>query len=118
MQLRLNRSQAQGKKGVVFVLKATALLTTSEAALVNRYQLVQEVLATGEITIGIISKTRVPFQVRVGHLLHGYEQRFEDLGSMLTFEDQIRSSCVRLIQFLDAARTFGGDETVEIRLPR
>ena len=117
MQLRLNRSQEYQKDTVVFVLTATALLTKSEADLINRYKLVTEVLATGEISLGMVSKTQLPFQVRVGHLLHGYTQRFEDLGSMLEFENQVKASCQRLIQYIDAARTFGGAETFEVRLP-
>jgi hypothetical protein len=117
VQLRLTRSQEQGGRAVVFALTAKVLLNREEAALINRYGLTHEVLAVGRISLGMISKQQMDFQVRVGHLLEGYTQRFEDLGSMLDFEERMKDSCYQLVRYIDSARKFSGDETVEIRLP-
>lgn len=117
MQLRLARAQEQGKRNVNFVLTATALLTPEETELVNRYRLADEICAQGTITVGLISKRQEPILVRVRDLVNGWTQRFDDLGSMLNFEERIRQSCQQVMIYLDAARKFGGQEVIDIHLP-
>lgn len=118
MQLRLVRAQEEKKRSVEFVMTATAVLSEEERSLVHRYRLGGEVIARGTITVGFISKRQMPITVTTENLVQGWTQRFEDLGAMIKFEDQMRASCQQLLIYLDSARKFGGQEIVEIELPK
>ena len=118
MQLKLARSQEQTRRSVVFVLTATAAPTQEEMQLMQKYQLLNEVVAMGTMTVGLLSKQQVPFQVRASHLVQGYTQKFEDLGSMLDFESRMKGSCQMLMHYLEAARKFGGQEVIDIHLEK
>ena len=117
MQLRLARAQEEKKRTVEFILTATAVLTEEELNLIRRYNLQNEILAQGTITVGLISKRQMPMSVTVANLINGWTQRFDDLGSMISFEKRMKSSCEQLVIYLDAARKFGGQEIIDIKLP-
>lgn len=118
MQLRLARAQEAKKRTVEFVLTATALLSEEELGLVRHYNLQNEIVARGTITVGLISKRQEPMSVTVANLIQGWTQRFDDLGSMIAFEDRMRNSCEQLMVYLDSARKFGGQEIIDISLPK
>ena len=118
MQLRLARSQEQNRRSVQFILTTTVMPTAEEMQLLQKYQLMNEIVAQGTMTVGLLSKRQEPMLVHVSNLIQGHTQRFEDLGSMLDFESRMKSSCQIVMRYLEAARKFGGQEVIDLHLEK
>ncbi|NER00355.1 MAG: hypothetical protein F6K30_27275 [Cyanothece sp. SIO2G6] len=114
MKLVLTKKQAKGMMGnVTFEVKALAQLNQEEASLIDHYKLRDTVLFSKKMVfLGQVTDQEI--QVRVQDLLSGEAYKCKDLSEVIAYSDSVKSACETLKDYLEVARSFGGEEVVEI----
>jgi len=114
MQLAITRDQADkrgvfgGHKGVEFSLYVELRLTLEERQLVDRYKLNMYTL-----TYTNYNGQRVP-QITVDQAVRGVSQTMSGVETLVSNERIIKEAAEDFKLLLDVARSFGGEEIVEI----
>ncbi|MBI4917289.1 MAG: hypothetical protein HY825_15735 [Acidobacteria bacterium] len=115
MKLEIWRNQKDekgvfgGHKGVGFSLVARVQLDEDEKALIARYRVENEVLATFQRSPDMPAE-----RVTINELLQGKTTYTRDIADLLALEDELKDGCVKLKTYLAVMRTFGGYEALEI----
>ena len=116
MKLAIQRGQAKGMMGmgaVSFEVRGQVQLTTEEAELVRHYKLDNEVLASKPLRILGADTGRV-IQITVSTLISGTTHKAQSLGEVEGYAESLVSACKNLKSYLAVARTFGGQEVIDI----
>jgi hypothetical protein len=98
--------------GVKFVLEAQVTLTPIESELINKYKVHDEVLTEKHIKIPFTDRALV-IRLTIGSLVAGQTFKCNDIGEILNYEEEIKSSCGKLRNVIEVMRTFGGEEVIE-----
>lgn len=125
MKLLLRREQQASLLGKIsFSLTVRAELTEEEKSSINKYKLGDTVLYEksklidpGSGLLGVASRLAhkaMNVSVSVRDLAGGRRIDCKDVVEMLAIEEQIRVAAHTFRSVLEAARTFGGEEVVEI----
>jgi len=124
MKLLLRRDQRSGMLGKqVFSLDVRADVTADEKATITKYKLGETMLyqshdvSGGSGLLGLASRLAwkaVTINVSVNDLANGKRVEAKDVVELLAIEDQIREAAQTFVQVLKAAKTFGGEEVVEL----
>jgi hypothetical protein len=114
MKLVLTKNQAKGMMGnVSFEVKASVQLSQEESSLIDHYKLRDTVLFSKKMVfLGQVTDKEV--QVRVRDLLSGEAYKCKDLGEVIAYSDSVESACKTLKSYLEVARSFGGEEILEV----
>jgi hypothetical protein len=114
MELVLRKSQSKGFiGGISFEVSAQVRLNDEEQALVQKYKqeatvvLQRPLYVFGQPTDRVVNLT-------VGQLVRGEAFKCKDLGEVLGFCENARQACVNLFSYLEVARSFGGEEVIQI----
>lgn len=123
----LRRDQKAGMLGmgkIAFTLDVRAELTEDEKAAVKKYKLGETVLYEKLKTVdpgfgllGVASRlaTRMlNLTINVYDLANGKKVEVKDIVEMLAVEEQIKEAAHTFVAVLNAAKTFGGEEIIEI----
>jgi len=100
-----------GHKGVTFSLYAKVEIRPEERALVDKYKVVDWVLASEEF---YIRDEKFERNCTVKSLLAGDTHTTRDLADLKSWEEQIKVGCQNLKSALQVMATFGGEEVIEI----
>lgn len=115
MKLLLAKNQSKGLMGgVSFEVKARVELTQEEQELVKHYKLENEVLLSKKMVGFWGQPLDQTVQVSVKNLLNGENYKCKDLGEVIAYSDSLKSACKTLWVYLNVARSFGGQEVIEI----
>lgn len=101
-----------GHKGVSFTLISRVQVSPEERELIDKYKVAEEVLASYRVT-GTTNAT-FEFTVTVAELLAGHTAATRDIASMIKLEEEIKTACSNLKNWLAVMKTFGGYEAIEI----
>lgn len=101
-----------GHKGVSFTLAARVQVSSEEKDLIDKYKVAEEVLAKYRLS-GAVDPNH-EFRITVGGLLAGHTVAMRDVASMIQLEEEIKSACANLKEWLAVMKTFGGYEAIEI----
>ena len=114
MKLVLTKNQAKGMMGnVSFEVKALVQLSQEESSLIDHYKLCDAVLFSKKMVfLGQVMDKEA--EVRVRDLLSGEGYKCKDLSEVIAYSDSVKSACETLKSYLEVARSFGGEEVVEI----
>lgn len=128
MKLKIRRSQNSGMMGkVTFILDVRAELTSEEAELVRKYQLGKNLVYSSEQAdrntaaaqagnIGALGSMFLDRMLKrsftVNDLVNGQHIECKDLAETIATEEQVRTACGALKQYLAAAALFNGEEEV------
>lgn len=122
MKLFITRDQAKGTfGGISFELRARVELATEEAVLVKKYKAHKEVLfkkETGlsQITGGLAGFVTPGLAVRsitIEDMVNGQVFKCKDIGEILGYEAMVKESCEAFKIYIEAMRSFGGEEVIE-----
>lgn len=115
--MRLVLKKERKKKvfgGVSFRVSAEVKLTKEERDIVNAMKLKQDVLFSKKVTniwgTPIMDRK---LKVTVGDLINGETYKCNDVGEVIAYSDSLKEACETLKTYIEAARTFGGEETYE-----
>jgi len=115
MQLVIVKNQSKGLMGGVrFQVTAQVRLTDEERQLVNHYRMENEVLLQKAMVNIWGQPTDTKLDIRVKQLLNGDSFQCKDLGEVISYSDSLKSACDALKSYLQVARTFGGEEVINI----
>ncbi len=113
MKLHIKRNQASGMLGgVKFELNGHVVLSPDEADLVKRYKAEKQVLLKKEVKIPLTSRVLI-LDVTIGSLVNGQNFKCEEIGDILEYESQLKLSCQNFKAYIEAMRSFGGEEVLE-----
>lgn len=101
-----------GHKGVSFTLATRVQVSPEERELIDKYKVAEEVLATYRLTSA--ADPTYEFRITVGQLLAGHTVAMRDIASMIKLEEEIKTACSNLKDWLAIMKTFGGYEAIEI----
>lgn len=116
MKLEIWRNQKDvkgllgGHKGVAFSLVARVQLEEEEKALIAKYKVGDETLATYKWP----GRDDLDVRVTIQDLLGGKTVETQNIGELIDLEEKIKEGCKTLKGFLAVMRTFGGYEAIEI----
>ena len=115
MQLALRRGQSKGLMGgISFEVFAQVRLSTEEQDLIQKYK--QESVVVLQRPVYIFGKpTDRVINLTVGQLIQGESFKCKDLGEVIGFSDNAVRACQTLKTYLDVAKTFGGEEILEVQ---
>jgi type II secretory pathway component PulJ len=111
MHLVIKRNQADmkgvfgGHKGVQFSLYYRLVLTPEEEQLVSRYRLDNHVLTRSAVKVDTVRQAT-----------QGIQESMESVDVLLNNEDVIKSACDQFCKLMAVARSFGGEEIVNLPL--
>jgi len=124
MKLLLRRDQKSGLMGkVTFTLSVRAELTPEETASIKKYKLgdsmlyEREKIVGGSGLLGVASRfalKMINLSISVNDLEKGKVVDCKDIVEMLAVEEQIKEAAHTFQAVLNAAKTFGGEEVLEI----
>lgn len=116
MKLIITRKQAKGMLGmgsVTFEVQGHVQLTTEEAELVKHYGLEKEIVAHKPLRI-LGRETGQAIQVSVRNLVAGDVFKAKDLSEVIGHTENLVEACKNLKTYIEVARTFGGQEVIDI----
>lgn len=114
MKLILRKNQSQGiMGGMTFEVRAQAALTDEEQILITKYRQESAVVLQKPLVIWGVKSDRV-INITAGQLIRGETFKCKDLGEVLNYCEAAQNACETLKAYIDVARTFGGEEVVEI----
>lgn len=131
MKLLIRRNQKPGMiKGMKYILYVRAQLTEEENELVKKNNLTSELLyyydkdagksglsasmkAAGGLAGALLSRMR-DTALTVGSLAAGTEITCDNVAELLGVEDQVKDAALMLKAYLDCARSFGGEEVLDM----
>ncbi len=117
MKLTIRRNQADvkglfgGHKGVRFALSGQVSVSDAERALIERYKVGDQILASYEQQVG---KEAMTFHVSVNSLLNGTTAETDSVGTLLELEEKLKEGCQNLKNLLQVMATFGGEQVIEV----
>jgi hypothetical protein len=125
MKLLLRRDQRSGMLGkMIFTLEVRADLSEEERSAIAKYKLGDTVLYEkntmvdpGSGLLGLASRLAfkaMNMSVSVKDLANGKKLELKDIVEMLAVEDQVREAAKTFNAVLNAAKTFGGEEVVDL----
>ncbi len=124
MKLLLRRDQKSGLMGkVTFTLSVRAELTPDETTSIKKYKLgdsmlyEREKIVGGSGLLGVASRfalKMINLSISVNDLEKGKVVDCKDIVEMLAVEEQIKEAAHTFQAVLNAAKTFGGEEVLEI----
>jgi len=126
MKLLLRRDQKPGMLGmgkIAFTLDVRAELSEDEKANIKKYKLGETMLyqkmevVGGSGLLGLASKLAfkmLNLTISVADLSGGKKVEVKDIVEMLAVEEQIKEAAHTFIAVLSAAKSFGGEQVVEI----
>jgi hypothetical protein len=125
MKLLLRRDQRQSVLGkIVFTLEVRADLSGEERDAIGKYRLGDTVLYERDVLVdrgsGLLGLgSRLAFKamnvsVSVKDLVGGKRLECKDIVEMLAVEDQIKEAATTFNAVLSAAKTFGGEQVVDL----
>jgi F420-0:gamma-glutamyl ligase-like protein len=127
MKLLLRRDQKSGMLGIgkiSFTLDVRAELSEDEKASIKKYKLADTVLYekmktldAGSGLLGMASRLAnkmLNLTIAVSDLADGKKVEVKDIVEMLAVEEQIKEAAHTFVAVLNAAKTFGGEEIIEI----
>jgi len=115
MRLRIIKGQNKGMLGgVSFQVQAQVELSDEERNLIQHYKLEKEVVLSKKL-IGFWGQPLdVSVSVTVQKLMQGDTYKCKDLNEVIGYRDSLMEACKTLKGYLEVARSFGGEEVVEI----
>jgi hypothetical protein len=126
MKLLIRRDQKAGMMGIgkiAFTLDVRAELTEDEKSALKKYKLGDTMLyekdkiVGGAGLLGAASRLALKMMtvsISVNDLQNGKRIECKDIVEMLAVEEQIKEAAQTFIAVLAAAKTFGGEEVVDI----
>jgi F420-0:gamma-glutamyl ligase-like protein len=126
MKLLLRRDQKAGMLGmgkIAFTLDVRAELSEEEKAAVKKYKLGETMLyqklevSGGSGVLGLASRLAfkmINLTISVNDLANGKKVEVKDIVEMLAVEEQVKEAAHTFMSVLAAARSFGGEEVIEI----
>ena len=127
MKLLLRRDQKSGMMGmgkITFTLDVRAELSEDEKANIKKYKLGETMLYErdtladkGAGLLGMASRMAFKMlnvSVSVNDLANGKKIDVKDIVEMLAVEEQIKEAAHTFVAVLHAAKSFGGEEVIEI----
>lgn len=114
MKLILTKDQSKGLMGgVSFEVKAQVQLTEEEKKLIQHYKLEKEILLQKRLIIWG-QPTDHLIDVSVMNLLSGESYKCKSLEEVISYSDSLKEACKTLKIYLEIAKSFGGQEVIEI----
>lgn len=114
MELSLQRDQNKKMMGgVSFQVRAEVSLTPKEEQVVNENKLHDQVLFSKQLTNIWGTPIDEELNVTVGNLLNGETYKCNDVATVIAYSESLKDACETLKGYIDAAKTFGGEETYE-----
>jgi len=119
MKLIIRRDQADvkgllgGHKGVNFSLFTQANITDEESALIKRYKVGDQIIASYQRPKKGQSEM-LEFYLSVNDIVNGRTITMDSIITLLDLEETIKKGCKNLKDLLAVMSTFGGEEIVEI----
>lgn len=127
MKLLLRRDQKSGLMGmgkIAFTLDVRAELTEEEKANIKKYKLGETALYEkmktidpGSGLLGMASRLAnkmLNLTIVVNDLANGKKIEVKDIVEMLAVEEQVKEAAHTFVAVLNAAKSFGGEEIIEI----
>jgi hypothetical protein len=87
--------------------------TAEEANLISHYKLANEVVTISNKTSAWSGRLK---DVKIRDVVEGSTFKAKDLAEVIDYTDTIRAVAENLMQYLEVARKFGGEEILEIHL--
>ena len=113
MKLHIRRNQASGMLGgIKFELIGKVVLTQEESDLIKRYKAEKQVLLKKEIKIPFTSRA-LTLDITIGSLVNGQTFKCEEIGDILETEKELKDSCQTFKLYIEAMKSFGGEEILE-----
>ena len=126
MKLLLRRDQKAGMLGmgkIAFTLDVRAELSDEERANIKKYKLGDTMLyqkmevSGGSGLLGMASRLAYKMMnltISVSDLADGKKVEVKDIVEMLAVEEQIKEAAHNFVAVLNAAKSFGGEQVLEI----
>jgi len=115
MKLSIMSSQSKGMMGgVTFSVTGKVTLTPEEEQLVRHYKLEGEILLKKKMKNIWGQLTDNEVSVLVRNLLNGDSFKCKDLPEVIAYRDSLIAASKSLKSYLEIARTFGGEEVIDI----
>jgi hypothetical protein len=126
MKLLIRRDQKAGMMGIgkiAFTLDVRAELTEDEKSALKKYKLGDTMLYEKDKIVGgagflgaasRLALKMMTVSISVNDLQNGKRIECKDIVEMLAVEEQIKEAAQTFIAVLAAAKTFGGEEVVDI----
>jgi hypothetical protein len=112
MELVLRKDQEKKKfGGVRFNLLAKVNLNDEERELVQRFKADSETIYYNELTVPFIKKT-FTFNITIKELMAGNHYTCDSIYEVLEREEGVKEACKNFYIFLEAMKSFGGEETI------
>jgi len=114
MKLILTKEQSKGiMGGISFKVTAQVNLSYEEKELIKHYKLEKEILFRKRMVFwGEPTDTFI--DVKVIDLLAGETYKCKSLEEVMNYSSSLKEACETLKIYLEAAKTFGGQEVIEI----
>lgn len=114
MKLVLVRNQSKGLTGnVSFEVRGQVQFTSEESDLVRHYKLENQVLSVKPLRV-FGKDTGQVVEVKVKTLTNGDTFKAKDLGEVVGYTENLIEACQNMKTYLEIAKTFGGQEVVNI----
>lgn len=121
MKLLLGRGQAKGMLGgISFELHARVELTREEEELVRKYRANKEVLFSKEggtarkLLASSLGAAPIAVQnITIESLVSGQTFKCQSIAEILAYEETVKDACGAFKTYLEAMRSFGGEEVIE-----
>jgi len=113
MRLHIRRNQASGVLGgIKFELTGKVELSADELALVKRYHAEKQVLLKKEIKIPFTSRA-LSLDLTIGSLLNGQTFKCEEIGDIISYEQELKIGCQTFKAYIETMKSFGGEEVLD-----
>lgn len=114
MKLIITREQSKALLGgAKFELHAKVELTPEEEELVKKYKAHKETLLQKKLVIPFTSEV-IEINYKIGDLIDGHTTKLKNIVDIIETETTIREAVQNFKNVLDAMRTFGGRDVIEI----
>ena len=115
MKLNIKKSQHKGLIGKPsFSITPNLFLTDEEIDLINHYKLQKQVLYSKKTLSILGNPTENEISVSVEGLMKGDSFKCKSLEEVISYKNSLIEACQNLKLFIDAARSFTGDEEYDI----
>jgi len=115
MQLKLSKSQKSGVMGGgKLTLMAKVVTTPDEAEVINKFKMHKEIIWQKNPRDSIAPGFLGVKTMTVGSLINGETYTCKDIGQMIEMEEFIKTVATNLKGYVEAAKGFGGDVTIDL----
>lgn len=117
MKLSITRTQSKSMMGggVNFEVKVRLIPTDEERNLINHYKLANEVVTISNKKSAWTGRLK---DVKIKDVVDGTTFKAKDLGEVIGYTETVVAISENLMQYLEVARKFGGEEILEVHLPK